>query len=84
MMPSPRTPPCETTPSPLEPPDGLMHANGLPAVPLVLGEEADVVERPYRVFPSAAGRNPFVTCDGREDEPSRMRQVRFSILAPFA
>ena len=26
----------------------------------------------------AAGRNPFVTCVGREDEPVRMRRVGFA------
>jgi hypothetical protein len=33
---------------------------------------------PVAVFHAAeeSGRNPFVTCVGREDEPSRMRRVR--------
>jgi hypothetical protein len=34
---------------------------------------------PVAVFHAAeaSGRNPFVTCVGREDEPTRMRRVRF-------
>ena len=35
---------------------------------------------PVAVFHAAeaSGRNPFVTCVGREDEPVRMRRVRFA------
>src|SRR5437773_7207934 len=35
---------------------------------------------PVAVFHTAeaTGRNPFVTCVGREDEPTRMRRVRFA------
>ena len=35
---------------------------------------------PVAVFHAAeeSGRNPFVTCVGREDEPCRMRRVSFS------
>ena len=35
---------------------------------------------PVAVFHAAeaSGRNPFVTCVGREDEPSRMRRVSFA------
>src|SRR5919199_318568 len=34
---------------------------------------------PVAVFHAAeaSGRSPFVTCVGREDEPARMRRVRF-------
>src|SRR6266571_5175352 len=35
---------------------------------------------PVEVFHAAEnlGRNPFVTCVGREDEPCRMRRARFA------
>src|SRR6184192_3431336 len=35
---------------------------------------------PVAVFHAAeaTGRNPFVTCVGHEDEPTRMRRVRFA------
>lgn len=35
---------------------------------------------PVAVFHAAeaTARNPFVTCVGREDEPTRMRRVRFT------
>jgi hypothetical protein len=36
--------------------------------------------RPVDVFHAAeaTGRHPFVTCVGREDEPTRMRRVSFA------
>ncbi len=40
---------------------------------------------PVAVFHAAAasGRHPFVTCVGREDEPTRMRRVSFPTTAPI-
>jgi len=40
---------------------------------------------PVAVFHAAeaAGRNPFVTCVGREDEPCRMRRVTFAYDASY-
>jgi ABC-type sugar transport system substrate-binding protein len=41
---------------------------------------------PVAVFHAAeaAGRNPFVTCVGREHEPVRMRRVRFAYDGSYA
>ena len=40
---------------------------------------------PVAVFHAAeaTGRNPFVTCVGREDEPTRMRRVNFAYDASY-
>src|SRR5438309_10896385 len=40
---------------------------------------------PVAVFhvAEASGRNPFVTCVGREDEPTRMRRVSFAYDASY-
>src|SRR5438552_568860 len=40
---------------------------------------------PVAVFHAAeeSGRHPFVTCVGREDEPTRMRRVRFAYDASY-
>ena len=45
--------------------DGAVNASG--ASPVAVFHEAE-----------ATGRNPFVTCVGREDEPVRMRRVGFA------
>jgi hypothetical protein len=41
---------------------------------------------PVAVFHAAeeSGRNPFVTCVGRENEPCRMRRISFAYDATYA
>ncbi len=41
---------------------------------------------PVAVFHAAeaSGRNPFVTCVGREDEPTRMRRVSFAYDSSYS